>query len=292
MNKFLKDPLLHFLVLGVALFALFDWSAGDKYLDFDQIEEIVITEGRVQSLAQKFEKVWMRPATGLEMEGLIEDHIREEVLYREALAMGLDRDDVIVRRRMRQKIEFLSEDVMSLAEPKEEELQEFLTTHSERFRLETRISFRQVYLNDDDKGRSAETEALTLLTKLRERSIDAATAGDRIMIEHNFESESEREIERLFGDQFSQAMLGVQPGSWQGPVVSAYGLHLVYISDRVVGEIPELAEISETVEREWSAENRKVNNEAFYQTLRDRYKVTIERSETKLPGQLTLMESE
>ena len=276
--KILKDPLLHFLLMGGVLFAVFQWGAADGTLDIRQFDEIVVTEGRVQTLYQTFGKVWQRAPTADELEGLIQDYIREEVLYREALAMGLDRDDTIVRRRMRQKIEFLSEDIASLQEPTEEELQEYLGAHPEKFRQDTRFSFRQVYLNADARGQSSAADALALLARLREQDGDAASAGDRIMIEHSFKNETEREIERALGRQFLQALRDTPQGSWQGPIVSGFGLHLVHISERIDGEVPELAEVRDIVLREWTAIKRTETNEAFYQMLRDRYKVTIEKS--------------
>jgi len=271
----LKEPLLHFLLLGGALFALFQSVGGFVSPDIEQTDEIVVTAGRIDSMSQYFGKVWQRPPTEQEIEGLIQEHIREEVLYREALAMGLDRDDMIVRRRLRQKIEFLSEDLASLDAPKEEELQAFLTAHPERFRRETRFSFRQVYLNANKRGQSAEADALALLAKLREQDGDAATIGDPLMIEHRFENETEREISRALGSQFLQALLDTPTGSWQGPVTSGYGLHLVHISKRIDGKIPDLAEVREAVQREWTAAKRKQSNEAFYEMLRERYTISV-----------------
>ncbi len=271
----MKEPLLHFLLLGGALFALFQSVGGFDSPDIEQTDEIVVTAGRIDSLSQNFGKVWQRPPTEQEIEGLIQEHIREEVLYREALAMGLDRDDMIVRRRLRQKIEFLSEDLASLDAPKEEELQAFLTAHPERFRRETRFSIRQVYLNANKRGQSAEADALALLAKLREQDGDAATIGDPLMIEHRFENETEREISRALGSQFLQALLDTPTGSWQGPVTSGYGLHLVHIGKRIDGKIPDLAEVREAVQREWTAAKRKQSNEAFYEMLRERYTISV-----------------
>ncbi len=205
MLKLLNDPLLHFLLLGVALFALFQWVA-EPSRDRDQTSEIVITAGRIQALSQSFEKVWQRPATEAELDGLIQAHIREEVLYREALAMGLDRDDTIVRRRLRQKMEFLSEDLMSLAEPSEAELQAFLAAQPERFRQQSRFSFRQVYLNANKRDTSAEADALALLAKLRAHNGDASQMGDPLMIPHRFEHEPERGVARALGTQFLQSL--------------------------------------------------------------------------------------
>ena len=292
MLKPFKDPLFHFLLLGVAFFVLFEWVAGDTPTEIDRAEEIVITEGRIRALSENFAKVWQRPPTEQELDSLIQEHIREEVLYREALAMGLDRDDTIVRRRMRQKIEFLSEDIVSLVEPSEEELQAFLAAQPERFREESRYSFRQIYLNADERGKSVEADALALLAELRENDGDASELGDRLMIEHRFEDAGERDIARALGTQFLEALADCPTGSWQGPIVSGFGLHLVHISARIDGRVPELAQVREAVFREWSAEQRKKTNEAFYEMLRERYTVTIVRSATTSSTQVALAERE
>ncbi len=277
-------------MLGVALFALFQWVA-EPSRDRDQTSEIVITAGRIQALSQSFEKVWQRPATEAELGGLIQAHIREEVLYREALAMGLDRDDTIVRRRMRQKMEFLSEDLLSLDEPSETELQAFLAAQPERFRQESRFSFRQVYLNANKRDTSAEADALVLLAKLQEHDGDASKIGDPLMVQHRFENEPEREVSRALGKQFLQSLRNTPLGSWQGPIVSGFGLHLVHISHRTNGKAPALAEVRKAVLREWSAAKRKQANEAFYEALRARYKVTVVRPTTPAVPQADVTET-
>ncbi len=289
---FLKDPLFHFLLLGVALFVLFAWVAGDARTEIDRAEEIVVTEGRIRALSQSFSQVWQRAPSEQELDGLIQDHIREEILYREALAMGLDRDDTIVRRRMRQKIEFLSEDIARLDEPSDEDLEAFLAADPERFRKDTRFSFRQVYVSTDKHGASAEAEALSLLAELRGRDRDISGLGDRLMIEHRFEDTPERDIARSLGSQFLEALVDCPVGSWQGPIVSGFGLHLVHISERIDGRVPGLVEVREAVVREWIAKERKKANEAFYEMLRERYTVTIVGSATASSSQDAATEME
>ena len=275
MSKILRDPLFHFVLIGIAFFALFEWVGDGGETQFDQVEEIVVTEGRIRALSETFSKVWQRPPTEQELNGLIEDHIREEILYREALAMGLDRDDTIVRRRMRQKIEFLSEDIASLDEPSDADLQAFLGAQPERFREEIRFTFRQVYVSVEEGEAAAEAKALSLLAELREHEDDASEVGDRLMVQHRFENEPEREVARALGGEFLEALTNCSTGNWQGPIASAYGLHLVHISERIDSRVPELTEVREVVAREWSAAERKKVNEAFYEMLSERYTVTI-----------------
>ena len=135
-----REPLVHFLVLGGVLFALYRWQNPSGAETVLAPREIVVTTGRIANLAESFARVWQRPPTQAELDGLIEDHIREEVLYREALAIGLDRDDTIIRRRLRQKMEFISEDIAAQAEPSDQELQAYLDSHSDSYRVDPRLS--------------------------------------------------------------------------------------------------------------------------------------------------------
>jgi hypothetical protein len=278
LRQLLREPLLHFLVLGAGLFVVYSWI-GDDTFGIDGKPEIVVTPGRTDTLAQTFERVWQRPPTETEMDGLIENFIHEEVLYREALALGLDRDDTIVRRRMRQKLEFIAEDVMSISTPTEQDLIEYLNTHEEMFRIDPQVSFSQVYLNPDRRGDSIHEDAERLLGELRTQgtALDITTLGDSLMLERRFTSTSRADIERLFGPDFVRKLLSAPTRSWHGPIRSGYGLHLVYLSDRVEGRMPSLDEVRKAVEREWSSAKRRESNEAFYTKLLDGYTVTIEK---------------
>jgi hypothetical protein len=283
MRKLLKEPLLHFLLLGACLFALFHWAGSRD--DQRERDEIVVTPGRIESLGRIFEKTWQRPPTERELDGLIREHVREEIMYREALALGLDRDDTIVRRRLRQKIEFLSEDIMALPEPSDEELAAYLQEHPESFRLEARLTFQHVYLNADRRGGALYADAQSLLDELREQEGDAAVSdlGDAFLLGRQFEEASEREIGRTFGQDFVAPLMKAPTQEWHGPVASGYGIHLVYVSERIDSRAPALEEVRDVVEREWSAAKRKEANEAFYEALRERYTVTIEKPRLASP---------
>jgi hypothetical protein len=209
---------------------------------------------------------------------LIDDYIREEVLYREALAMGLDRDDTIVRRRLRQKLEFLTEETVETVAPSDAELQTFLQQHANAFRVEPRLAFQHVYLSRNRRGDATDTEARELLAQLS--TGDAATGptalGDPFLLPHEFALSSCSEIARLFGDAFATQLQDLEPGRWAGPIASGYGLHLVYVRERVDGRVPALAEVRQAVQREWFAARRKAVNEQFYQRLRAQYTVVVE----------------
>ena len=275
MIKITKEPLLYFLLLGGALFLLFQQVSDRPFLNTEELEEIVVTEGRIQALSQGFKKVWQRPPRQQEIEALIQNYIREEVLYREALAMGLDRDDAIVRRRMRQKMEFLSEDIAALVPPDEAELQAYLDANPENYRQPAQFSFRQVYLNPANHGDDLEKDVMELLSSLRSNDMDAINAGESLMIKHEFQNETEFDIERVLGRQFVTQLRDTTTASWQGPIRSGFGLHLVFISQRIDGWAPQLVEVRDEVLRDWSAQKRKQTNESIYQAFRKRYKVTI-----------------
>ncbi len=222
------------------------------------------------------------PPTETEMDGLINNFIREEVLYREALALGLDQDDTIVRRRMRQKLEFISEDVMSATKPTEQNLIEYLNTHDAMFHIDPTVSFSQVYLSPDRRGDSIHKDTERLLVELRNHgpALDLAALGDSLMLERFFELTSKSEIGRLFGLDFANELVLAPVNSWQGPIRSGYGQHLVYINDRIEGRMPSLDEVREAVEREWSSARQRDYNEAFYNKLLEGYTVTIEKRDT------------
>lgn len=273
MKKIFREPLVVFLLLGGAMFALFQQVSNDALPDN---VEIVVTKGHIQALLVGFEKVWQRSPSAKELDGLIQNYIREEVLYREALAMGLDRNDGIVRRRLRQKMEFISEDLANLDAPEEQELHAYLAAHQEDYRQPTRFSFRQIYFNTSKHGQAAQADAMTLVATLQAQDADVATLGDPLMVKQQFHSETEREIERALGSQFLQSLRETPTGSWQGPITSGFGLHLVRIDERIDGEISKLNDVRKLVIRDWASVKRKQTNEAFYETLRKRYKVTVE----------------
>jgi len=275
MKRLLKEPLLHFLVLGAALFVAYNLMRGGAGAEPDTI---AITRGQIENLAAGFAKSWLRPPTEEELTGLVRDRVREEVYYREALALGLDKDDTVIRRRLRQKIEFVTEDVVAQAQPTEEELNAYLQSHADAFRTQQMYTFAHVYLNPEKHGPRLERDALQLLQQLNESGskVDAAELGDPLMLEHGFAAEPAVEIAKQFGDTFEAKLAELTPGRWQGPIPSGYGVHLVFVSERTPGHLPVLADVRDAVLREWSNARRQETNEKFYQELLKRYRVTIE----------------
>jgi hypothetical protein len=242
-NRALREPLVHFLVIGLLLFVVFALVGEDRRAAGNRIE---ITDADIDQLVAIFRKQWQRPPDPQELQGLIDSRIREEVLYREALAMGLDKDDTIVRRRLAQKVEFLMGDVSGVTEPDDATLQAYYEKHAERYREPPRLGFTQIYFSTDRRGEQAATDANALLARLRATRTgpgQLADEGDPIMLPRVYVDARTDGIARDFGGTFAEEISGLQAKQWQGPVVSGYGLHLVYIDSRKQARLPPLDQV-------------------------------------------------
>jgi hypothetical protein len=277
--RWLHEPLLHFLILGAAIFAVARLVGGPGE---GRPDRIALTAGDVEQLSAGFERTWQRPPTEQELAALVEERVREEVYYREALALGLDRDDTIVRRRLRQKMEFLSDD-LAVTEPTDRELEAWLRANPERFRIPPRMAFRQVFLSRERRGDRVRADAERLLATLRagDGGGDPAALGDPLPLPADVSGLSEGEVARLFGADFAARLFALEPGVWEGPVESAYGVHLVFVRERSPGRDPALAEVREELTREWIAERRSRAREDLYRELRARYDVRIDVPEAR-----------
>jgi len=284
-TRWLKEPLLHFLLIGAGLFMLYAWQTDDDALRPDQI---VFTEAHIDRMINLWERKWQRLPTQQELQGLIEQQVREEVLYREALAMGLDKDDMVVRRRMSQKMEFISNDLASLAEPDDVQLQTYLDENPEKFAIPGRISYSQVYLNVSNRGEQVYADAQVLLDELSSSSVDEdiSMAGDSFMGGYHFNDETDFGVSRIFGKAFAQQIFELPVGEWTGPVESGYGLHLVRIDSRTASRAPSLEQVRDKVRTEWVAQQQRQTNDLLYSELRKRYEITIEEpaAETRQTG--------
>jgi hypothetical protein len=264
-TKLLREPLVHFLILGVLLFAVYKWTGSGG----PGSKQIVITHGQIEDLAVGFARSWQRPASEVELKGLIDERVKDEIAVREALSMGLDRDDTIIRRRLRQKLEFLTEDMAASNPPTDAELQGWMTQQAETFRTEEQVAFRQVYLNAEHRGASARSDAERLLAGLRAAGPDAATehAGDPTMLPSQQALAPLSDIARSFGEDFARQVVKMEPGKWTGPVESSFGLHLVLVQEKIEPHLPKLVEIRPLVEREFLAARRRAELQAIYDRL-------------------------
>jgi hypothetical protein len=269
-KKLWREPLVHFLLIGFALFLFYDLT---REVASEAPNRIVVNGGQVEQLAANFKRTWMRPPTEDELTALVENRVREEVFYREALAMGLDQNDPLVRRRMRMKLEFILED-LSTQDVTDEELTAFLQKHPDKFRSEAQVSFQQVFLNSD-KRKDLANDAKKLLISLNDGAAPESM-GDPTLVSFDYSLATQSEIARSFGERFAQDTIKLKPGDWTGPIYSAYGGHLLKVSERIEERQPELAEIRALVEREYLVQRRKEQKNLAYQKLREGYQVTIE----------------
>jgi hypothetical protein len=276
-RKLLREPLVHFLLLGLVLFAWFDWRGGVGS------SRIVVTAGQIEHLASAFARTRQRPPTDEELKALVDDHVRDELAAREAAAAGLDRDDPVVRRRLRQKLEFLVEDALDQSPPAEAELRGWLAAHRDDFRTEPRIALRQVFVSRALRGAGAAREAERILARLRAAgpAADTSRLGDATALPTELALGPLREVNLTFGDAFARAVDALPEGAWDGPVESAYGLHLVLVRERIASTQPDLASVRPQVEREVIQDRRRRELDALYERLLARYPVTVERPAPK-----------
>jgi hypothetical protein len=270
-RRALREPLLHFFVLGAGLFVLYAFAGGTDPAS----RRIAVDRGTLENLSATFQRTWQRPPTRAELEGLVADHVREEILAREAEALGLDDGDVIVRRRLRQKMELLAASFGEAAEPSEADLESWLREHAERHRVEPRLSFRHVFLSRERRGEAADADALRLLGELR-AGADPAALGDPLLLPSELRDAPLSDVARQFGDGFAARVDALAPGAWSGPVESSYGAHLVRVDARSEGRLPALGEVRDAVLRDWRSAQAEAAREAHYRALREGYTVVIE----------------
>jgi hypothetical protein len=275
LSKIVREPLVHFVIIGAAVFGLYALMAGDGQEGAK--DKIVVTEGRVQQLAQVFDKTWQRPPTGEELRGLVDSYIKEEVYYREALKLGLDRDDTLIRRRMQQKMEFVTEPSDELLRADDAALQTFLDAHKAEFRVEPRIAFEQVFLNPERSGQAALVRAKQTLEILKTSAPGELPpdAGDPTLLPASMPLSPLSGIARNFGEAFAANLTDLPEGEWAGPIKSPYGLHLVRVTKRLDGYDPELVEVRAAVEQEWRTQKRDEFQEQTYDQLRAKYEVML-----------------
>ena len=266
-----REPLLHFLLIGTALFLYYDIvGEGDSKAPSKRVH---VNSGQVAQLAANFERTRMRQPTQGELDAMVESHVREEIFYREAMAMGLEQNDPMVRRRMRMKLEFMLEE-LSGQDAGDEVLSDFLGQNPDRFRDEARVSFHQVYLNPDLRP-DLEKDARRLLSRLNDAN-DPESLGDRTLVPRTYQLALQSEVARDFGDEFAREIVLLPVDEWSGPVFSPFGAHLVKIDARIDARLPELPEIRDEVLREYLEDKREQQKNLVYEKLREGYMITVE----------------
>lgn len=277
MKRLLREPLLHFLLLGALLFGIYELTQGGRSGPASS-KEIRLTLDELAQLALLFQSQWRREPTPEEFSRLVENKVQNEVLYREALAMGLDRGDEIVKRRMAQKMQFLAEDVAAAREPTTAELRSFYERNSGEFAQPNRVSFRHLYFSPDRRGARAREDAEKALAKLAGQPQDgkpAASLADRFMFQDYYRDRAPEQLGRDFGPPFAMAVAKLAPGSWQGPIESGYGWHLVFVDTVIPGRVPAFEEVEPDVKAAWLADQKAAAWEKAYKDMRAKYTVLL-----------------
>ena len=266
-----KEPIFLFLGMGIILFICY--SLFTEYYE-QQNKKIYINNIQIAILKETFQKTWNRPPTEKEMNAQIENLIKDEVFYKEAVDMGLDRSDPAVKRRLRQMMELMMDDAAT-SYPSEDQLSKYLDEHPEKFMEDPVISFEQMYFAARNKN-DAEAQLYNLSNNI---PLDQSRVGNLALIPSKFENETRFSIDRRLGKQFTEELFTLDTGKWVGPIESAYGWHLIYISHIKMGKVPELAEIWDNVEREWAVEQKNIKKEQQYKLMKSNYKIVFEKDE-------------
>jgi peptidyl-prolyl cis-trans isomerase C len=277
MKRLFREPLVHFLLIGAALFAV------DHYVQpvrgaAPSSKQIQLSLDELAQLALIFQSQWRREPTPEEFNRLVENRVQEEILYREALAMGLDKDDTIVKRRMAQKLQFLAEDVAAAREPKTAELKSWFEKNKSMFAQPSRASFRHLYFSPDHRGQRARADAAKALVKLAGQPQDAklaASLADPFMFQDYYRDRAPDYLSKEFGPKFAQAVAKLPPGSWQGPVESGLGWHLVFVDTVIPGRVPDFEEIEPDVKTAWLGEQKAQAWQKAYAEMRAKYTVLL-----------------
>ncbi len=288
--KLLREPLLHFLIAGVGLFVAYAWvGPREGTQGASPQREIRFSEGDLRWATETWKRQWQKNPSREELRGLVRDLLNEELLAREAREMGLDTDDTVVRRRLAQKMTFLIEDTSRLAEPTEDELRQFYEAHPEKFRREARVSFMQLFFNHTTRS-SAAADARQALVELASATNPKLVAekGDQLLIEPSVNDADESSVAAQFGQDFARAVFTLEPGAWHGPIKSAYGLHLVRVSEFTPAEQRPFLEVRDQVLDRWREQRRQEATERYFGELFKKYEIVADEGVEAVIGPLSV----
>jgi peptidyl-prolyl cis-trans isomerase C len=275
--RWLREPLLHFLLIGAALFAIYYWRHPIA-VNANNSHRIELTNDDLRQLEISWVAQWQRPPTDDEMRSLVEEKVCEEILYREALALGFDRGDTIVRRRMAQKMEFLSDDVSALRDPTPEELKTWYAQDGSVFAQPARISFRHIYFSPDKRGRQAQAAAESAFQKIANKgdATEPAPLGDRFMFQDYYRDSTADQVANVFGNRFADAVLKIEPGAWSNPIASGFGWHIVWVDSVTPRRVPQFEEVDlAQIKSQWTSAQRIETKRELFKAMRARYEVVL-----------------
>ena len=274
MLQLLREPLLHFVVIAAALFFLYDWR--HQATMPTAAHEIVLTEDDLAQMTLPMMAQGYAPPSPEQMDALIQTKVREEVMYREALAMGLDHEDTIIKRRLVQKMDFLAEDLSALREPTENELRDWLAAHPGDFAFPARISLHHFFFSFDEHGADTERMARAAYAGVEGQPAEYnEVSADIFMFQDTYVDKTFAQLAAVFGTPFAATAFNLQPGIWSAPVESGYGWHLVFVDVLTPERLPEYEEVSAEVRMQWLAKQRSEFKQAAYDAMRAKYKVVL-----------------
>lgn len=274
--KILKEPIISFLIAGLLLYI--SYTSFDNYLNRDE-HKIVVSTSEIELLSQTWESRMNRPPTPQERQGLIDEYVKEMVLFKTALEMGLDKDDRVIRGRMVQKLEFLGNDLIRAPQPSEQDLITFYDKNKEQYIPEEMISITHIFFNPDKRENETLKDADKALQALRLKDDfdgEVSGYGDSFMLQNYYPSRSELEIRKLFGTGFTESVFQLETGKWHGPVLSGYGTHLVFVHKHEKNELPEYADVREMVLEDWMTAKKIELQDNYIKSLLARYEVIVE----------------
>lgn len=274
LKRLLREPLAHFIFLALAIFAVYGLL---NRAVAQAPDRIIVTAPKIEQLTAIFGKTWQRPPTAEEFKGLVDDYVKEEIYVREALALGLDKDDAVIRRRLSLKMGFMNDSIVDAQTPTSGELDAYLKAHPTVFEIEPMLAFQQVFLNPDQHGDKTGQDAASILKTLATNpATDPTMLGDVSLLPAELPLTGKSSIGQTFGTDFAEALDKATLGQWTGPVTSSFGLHLIKLSERRPGRLPALNEVRDDVVREWANDKRKEFEERRLEELLKRYAVVIE----------------
>jgi peptidyl-prolyl cis-trans isomerase C len=285
LRKFSGEPLVQFFAIGALIYAAYAYT-DDRAVE-ENGERISITTGQIAALEDAWKKRWNRAPTPQELQGVVRQLLRERVLAREAMAMGLDRDDVVIRRRLAQKLEYLSQDLLGIGTPSNEELAMFLAENARAHETPASVTMTHIFFDPDERGEQALEEAKNqkvVLSDLKVAPTDARSYGDQFMLQSYYPERTYAELSKLFGSGFVDSLKELSVGEWHGPVLSGYGVHLVYVHHREDAAPAKLEDVKGRVLADWQDMKRKELSEKYLSGLLERYQVSIESKDPVLKG--------
>ena len=261
-----REPLLHFLAIGLALFLLYGHvSPGDS-----DSHRIVISQSQLDDMVRQYQSTWTRSPTSAETRRLIDAYVHDEIVYREGLSMGLDKDDDVIKRRIRQKYELIAEEDKR-SEPTEADLAAYLKEHPAQFIRPAIVTFDQVYFDPAITS----PEAVSAIKASLQKGANPAILGQPSMLPRHIVNGEIDLVARDFGDDFGKQVAKAPVGVWVGPLISGVGVHLVRVSARAPPDLPPLSQIRASVEREWESDRRSRSSLDDYRKARAGYDIVI-----------------